>query len=108
LRFITEEINEDYYYYYYYYYSGVATKSNYKLIEITNDYDIKYEKIRLVILLNFRGNFMTRFGNGENSFLKLSIGFNEDMNPDQNVYPFGVLVEIFSGFPPFNNLTQQV
>jgi hypothetical protein len=38
---------------------------------------------------------MTRFGNGENPFLKLSIGFNEDVNPHQNVYPFGVLVGVF-------------
>ena len=40
---------------------------------------------------------MTRFGNGENPFSKLSIGFNEDINPDENVYPFGILVEVFPG-----------
>lgn len=90
MSFTTEEINEDYY-------SGVATKSNYKLIEIANEHNINYEKIRLVRLLNLEGNFMTRFGNGENPFSKLSIGFNEDINPDENVYPFGILVEVFPG-----------
>ncbi|MDF4201597.1 hypothetical protein PXD56_01435 [Maribacter sp. SA7] len=89
-NFITEESNNEYY-------SGIISFPNARLTEIANDFNLDYNKIRLVRLINIEGNFITQFGNGENPFSKLILGFNEDINTNENVYPFEVFGEIFPG-----------
>ena len=90
LNFTTEENNNAYY-------SGITSFSNYKLADIANDYTLEYDKIRLVRLIGLESNFITLAGNGENPFSQLILGFNEEVNPDENVYPFEVFGEIFPG-----------
>ncbi|MDC3132680.1 hypothetical protein OA501_00505 [Flavobacteriaceae bacterium] len=89
-NFITEEINNDYY-------SGVTLFPNFRLNEIANDYNLDYNKIRLARIVGLEANFITQLGNGENPFSKLILGFNEDTDPNEDVYPFKVFGEIFPG-----------
>lgn len=90
INFVAEETENQYY-------SGVVSFQNYKLRQISNDYNLDYDKIRLVRITNLEGEFITQFGNGENPFSKLTVGFNEEIDPNENVYPFIVFGEIFPG-----------
>lgn len=89
-NFITEEINNEYY-------SGVTSFPDFRLAEIANDNNLDYNKIRLARVIGLEANFITQFGNGENPFSKLILGFDEAVNPSEDAYPFKVFGEVFPG-----------
>ena len=88
--FITEEINNEFY-------SGTTSFPDFRLAEIANDYSLNYDKIRLTRIIGLEANFVTQFGNGENPFSKLILGFNEDIDSNEDAYPFKVFGEVFPG-----------
>lgn len=90
LNFTTGEINH-------FYYSGVAKATNYRLSELANDYNINYDKIRLVRVVNFDVIFNTLMSDGKIPFERLMIGFNENINPQETVYPFEVIGDVYPG-----------
>lgn len=90
LDFIAEEINH-------FYYSGVTKVSNYRLLELANNAEINYDKIRLIRIVNFEVAFKTLMEDGRNPFSRLLIGFDENINPNETVYPFEVIGDIYPG-----------
>ncbi|MEO1033369.1 MAG: hypothetical protein AAFX55_18415 [Bacteroidota bacterium] len=89
-NFITEDVNNEYY-------SGVTSVPNFRLAEIANNFSLAFDKIRLTRIIGIEANFITLLGNGENPFSKLILGFNEDVNPIEDLYPFKVFSEVFPG-----------
>ena len=89
-NFITEEVNNEYY-------SGIISFPNYRLNTIAADNSIDYDKIRSARIIDFESNFITQLSGGENPFTKLILGFDEDINPNENAYPFDVFGEFFPG-----------
>ena len=89
LSFITEEINH-------HYYSGV-TSTNYRLSDIATANGINYEKIKIVNLIGFQVTFKTFREDGSNPFSSIMIGYDEDVNPNNTVYPFDILGVAYPG-----------
>jgi hypothetical protein len=90
LDFITEEIDH-------FYYSGVTKVSNYRLLELANNNEINYDKIRFIRIVNFEVAFKTLMEDGQNPFSRLIIGFDENINPNETVYPFEPIGDIYPG-----------
>lgn len=90
VKFVTEEINH-------HYYSGITTLPNYRLINIANTNDISFEKIRIVNIIGFNISFKTFREDGQNPFKRIMIGYDENVNPAETVYPFDVIGDASPG-----------
>lgn len=90
LKFVTEEMDH-------HYYSGITKFSNYRLIDIANSNNIPYEKIRIVNITGFNITFKTFREDGEIPFERIMIGYDENVNPDETVYPFDVIGDAYPG-----------
>lgn len=89
-NFITEENNQEYY-------SGTLKKENYKLIDLANDYNLNYNKIKFIRPVKMLTNFITKFQNNRNPFLTVFVGFNEDFEINNTFYPFEVFGRVAPG-----------
>ncbi len=90
LSFITEELNH-------YYYSGITKLSNYRLVDIANSHNIPFEKIRIVNITGFNITFKTFREDGEIPFERIMIGYDENVNPEETVYPFDIIGDAYPG-----------
>lgn len=89
-NFVTEEVNH-------FYYSGITTLPNYRLENIADVNDIAYDKIRVVNIVGFTITFKTFREDGQNPFARIMIGYDENINPDETVYPFDVIGDAYPG-----------
>lgn len=90
LNFTTEEIGH-------FYYSGVVKAPNQRLSDLASDNNINYDKIRLVRVVNFEVVFNTQMDEGKIPFERLLVGFNETIDPEETVYPFKVIGDVYPG-----------
>lgn len=89
-NFITEENNQDFY-------SGVLKKENYKLIDMANDYNLNYNKIKYLRPVKIIANFVTKYENNRNPFSSIFVGFNEDFQYNREFYPFELFGKVILG-----------